>query len=162
MKMTTSTNLSQAYRAAVEGQPVVVSPDRLARVLGAVGSRNQRDQDLSLALQDPAFVAALRIGAALQADAEALSADVRRLSAPLRQRPLQRALPFGWGVAASVAMAALVGLALQPMQPTTAPLVDVAVAGEGDLITSVSFEKSDRESGTGVSDGSIFVDRFDS
>jgi hypothetical protein len=154
-------NLSDAYRAAIAARPIEVDAERLARVLGGAGERSQREEDLSAALADPAF--ALRVGAALRSDAEALSLDLRAAAAPVRRQPTRRALPFGWAVAASMVLAALFGLAMQPMQ-LQAPdaLATASDLSSSDLISSVSFEKSERSTASGDPQGSIFVDRFGS
>ncbi len=128
--------LAELYRAAMAQSPAAES-QALLSALDGVGSRESRDEVLSLAAANLAQAAILRTVAGLRADSEALQGELRVLRRrPPHQRPLWAAL------AASFALAGVVAVGLRPGVPAPESPQGMAqdVAPESDRISSVSFE----------------------
>ncbi len=146
--------LAELYRAAMAQSPAAEA-EALLSALEGVGSRESRDETLSLAAANPAQAAVLRTLASLRSDVDELQREVRSLRRPvLRQRPLWAALAASFALAAVVAFGLRPGLGPQGMDDA---VVQDAVQGS-DRISSVSFESSADTS----RDESLFRGSFDS
>ena len=146
--------LAELYRAAMAQSPAA-EPQALLSALDGVGSRESRDEVLSLAAANPAQAAILRTVASLRADNEALQCELRGLRrAPARHRPLWAAL------AASFALAGVVAVGLRPGMPAPESPQGIAqdVVPESDRISSVSFESVAET----TSEATLFSGSFDS
>ena len=128
--------LAELYRAAMAQSPAA-EPQALLSALDGAGSRESRDEVLSLAAANPAQAAMLRTLVGLRADSATLQSELRGLRRrPSQQRPLWAAL------AASFALAGVVAVGLRPGVPAHESPQGMAqdVAPASDRISSVSFE----------------------
>lgn len=148
--------LAELYRASMAQSPAAES-EALLSALDGSGTREFRDETLSLALANPAQAAVLRTVASLRCDVDELQREVRGLRRPATRR-LQR--PLWAAMAASFALAAVVAFGLRPGLPLSD--VDDAVVGaavqDSDRISSVSFESS----ADSAAEAALFRASFDS
>lgn len=146
--------LAELYRAAMAQSPAA-EPQALLSALDGIGSRESRDEVLSLAAANPAQAAILRTMASLRADSESLRGELRGLRRrPASQRPLWAAL------AASFALAAVVAVGLRPGVPSGEAPQGMAQdsAPESDRISAVSFESV----ADSAAEATLFRGSFDS
>jgi hypothetical protein len=154
--MTAPRRLAELYRAA-HAQAPAVDAEALLSALDGRGEREQRDEIFSRAAANPVQADLLRTLMALRQDSETLAADARSLRRPR----LHSRRPAWSALAASIALTAVVAFGLRGGVDSLH--VEEAVAGgeigNGDLISSVSFEASDAPAGEPTQ---LFSGGFDS
>lgn len=147
--------LAELYRASM-ALSQAADAEALLTALDGRGSRESRDEVLSLAAQNPAQAAALRTLVELRSDVDFLQREV----AGLRQRSLSRTRPVWAALAASCALAAVVAFGLRP--PVSAPAAEDTLAQravqDADRISAVSFEGPAEQ----AAEAPLFSGSFDS
>ncbi|SDD60150.1 hypothetical protein [Aquimonas voraii] len=147
--------LAELYRAAMAQSPAA-DAEALLSALDGRGSRESRDEILSLAAQNPTQAAVLRTLVELRSDVDLLQREV----AGLRRRSQSRTRPVWAALAASCALAAVVAFGLGA--PVSAPTVDDSFAQQtlqdADRISAVSFEGPAEQ----AAEAPLFSGSFDS
>ncbi|MGQ0801378.1 MAG: hypothetical protein ACT4NL_14870 [Pseudomarimonas sp.] len=155
--------------------------DSLAALVHGGYTEAERDAHLAAVAESAQNADLLRALRSLAGDANQLSANVEKLNGQTRTRPTpaqrQSMRPARWyALAASVAMAGVVGLVMQPpvsiqslpsdavstVASGASSVLDTSSVADGGKIMMASFDDTPANVGEGANKPTIFVGDFDS